>query len=82
MAFRWPSLGFPSTISHNTSALRRIPYTDGSKKRGYPARKVGRLWKFKLSEVDDGVRAGGTSEGKSKLTANGKWLGSNRFFGE
>lgn len=27
--------------------------------RGLPAHKIGRLWKFKLSEVDDWVRAGG-----------------------
>ena len=27
--------------------------------KGLPAHKVGRLWKFKLSEVDDWVRAGG-----------------------
>ncbi len=27
--------------------------------RGLPAHKVGRLWKFKLSEVDAWVRAGG-----------------------
>lgn len=27
--------------------------------RGLPAHKVGRLWKFKLSEVDDWVRQGG-----------------------
>ncbi|MCP3105474.1 helix-turn-helix domain-containing protein [Myxococcus sp. K15C18031901] len=27
--------------------------------RGLPAHKLGRLWKFKLSEVDDWVRAGG-----------------------
>lgn len=31
--------------------------------RGLPTHKIGRLWKFKLSEVDDWVRAGGaTSE--------------------
>lgn len=29
--------------------------------RGLPAHKIGRLWKFKLSEVDDWVRAGGAS---------------------
>ena len=28
--------------------------------RGLPAHKIGRLWKFKLSEVDAWVRAGGT----------------------
>jgi excisionase family DNA binding protein len=27
--------------------------------RRLPAHKIGRLWKFKLSEVDDWVRAGG-----------------------
>jgi excisionase family DNA binding protein len=26
--------------------------------RGLPAHKIGRLWKFKLSEVDEWVRAG------------------------
>ena len=28
--------------------------------RGLPAHRVGRLWKFKLSEVDAWVKAGGT----------------------
>lgn len=27
--------------------------------RGLPAHKIGRLWKFKLSDVDEWVRAGG-----------------------
>lgn len=27
-----------------------------------PAYKVGRLWKFKLSEVDDWIRSGGASD--------------------
>ena len=31
-------------------------------KRNMPAYKVGRLWKFKLSEVDAWVRSGGASE--------------------
>lgn len=31
--------------------------------RGLPAHKIGRLWKFKLSEVDDWVRAGGAGDG-------------------
>jgi excisionase family DNA binding protein len=30
--------------------------------RGLPAHKIGRLWKFKLSEVDAWVRAGGSTE--------------------
>lgn len=27
-----------------------------------PAHKIGKLWKFKLSEVDEWVRSGGTNE--------------------
>ena len=30
--------------------------------RGLPAHKIGRLWKFKLSEVDEWVRAGGAGD--------------------
>jgi excisionase family DNA binding protein len=29
-------------------------------RRGLPAHRIGRLWKFKVSEVDDWVRTGGT----------------------
>lgn len=28
--------------------------------KGLPAHRVGRLWKFKLLEIDDWVRGGGT----------------------
>ena len=31
-------------------------------KRNMPASKVGRLWKFKVSEVDTWVKAGGAAE--------------------
>lgn len=31
-------------------------------KRNMPAYKVGRLWKFKVSEVDDWIRSGGASD--------------------
>ena len=31
--------------------------------RSLPAHKIGRLWKFKLSEVDEWVRAGGAGTG-------------------
>ena len=31
-------------------------------KRGLPASKVGRLWKFKISEVDAWVKSGGAVE--------------------
>ena len=31
-------------------------------KRNMPAYKVGRLWKFKLSEIDDWIRSGGADD--------------------
>jgi len=31
--------------------------------KALPASKIGRLWKFKLTEVDEWVRSGGSSEG-------------------
>jgi excisionase family DNA binding protein len=31
-------------------------------RKGLPAHKIGRLWKFQLSEVDEWVRAGGADE--------------------
>ena len=34
--------------------------------KGLPAHRVGKLWKFKLSEVDDWVRAGGASEARTR----------------
>ena len=33
-------------------------------KRNMPASKVGRLWKFKKSEVDEWVKAGGADQTK------------------
>lgn len=38
-------------------------------KRNMPAYKVGRLWKFKLSEVDDWIRSGGAAEDASDKTS-------------
>lgn len=37
--------------------------------RNLPAHKIGRLWKFKLSEVDDWVRAGGAEGGGDELSS-------------
>lgn len=34
-------------------------------KRRIPSHRIGRLWKFKASEVDDWVRDGGPSEKKN-----------------
>ena len=35
-------------------------------RRNLPAHRIGRLWKFKISEVDDWVRAGGADSGREK----------------
>jgi len=32
-------------------------------RKGLPAHRIGRLWKFQLSEIDDWVRAGGADDG-------------------
>ncbi len=32
-------------------------------RKGLPAHRIGRLWKFQLSEVDEWVRAGGADDG-------------------
>lgn len=37
--------------------------------KGMPAHKVGRLWKFKLSQVDSWIEAGGASADESKEEA-------------
>lgn len=34
--------------------------------KGMPAHKVGRLWKFKLSQVDAWIEAGGASDTQSR----------------
>ncbi|MGO9930425.1 MAG: helix-turn-helix domain-containing protein [Steroidobacteraceae bacterium] len=38
--------------------------------RGLPARRVGRLWKFKIDEIDDWVRQGRATHRDS--SANGR----------
>jgi len=40
-------------------------------KMGLPAHRVGRLFRFKISEIDDWVRVGGASEASDK-SAKGK----------
>jgi excisionase family DNA binding protein len=39
-------------------------------RKGLPAHKIGRLWKFQLSEVDEWVRAGGADEGVEQEQLN------------
>lgn len=41
------------------------------KARSLPAHKIGRLWKFKLSGVDEWVRAGGASTYASSVDGDG-----------
>ncbi len=36
-------------------------------KKKIPANRVGRLWKFKASEVDEWIRAGGAEENQEKI---------------
>jgi excisionase family DNA binding protein len=36
------------------------------KGRGLPAHKVGKLWKFKFSEVDEWIRSGGAEDPDKK----------------
>lgn len=38
-------------------------------KRNMPAYKVGRLWKFKYSEVDDWIRSGGADDRNAEKQA-------------
>lgn len=45
--------------------------------RGLPAHKIGRLWKLKLSEVDEWVRAGG-AEGGEKPASKSKTAKAER----
>jgi len=37
--------------------------------RSLPAHRIGRLWKFKISEVDEWVRAGGANSDRHKKDA-------------
>ena len=36
--------------------------------KGLPAHRIGRLWKFKLSDIDEWVRAGGAKDDESETT--------------
>jgi excisionase family DNA binding protein len=40
--------------------------------KGLPAHRIGRLWKFKLSEVDEWVRAGGADESPAPRPSTGR----------
>jgi excisionase family DNA binding protein len=40
--------------------------------RGLPAKKIGRLWKLELSEVDDWVNAGGADDAVHRKGEGGR----------
>ncbi|MCL2726737.1 MAG: helix-turn-helix domain-containing protein [Polyangiaceae bacterium] len=46
--------------------------------RGLPAHKIGRLWKFKLSEVDKWVRAGSAEGGEKPASKKPRKAGRGR----
>lgn len=41
-------------------------------RKNLPAHRVGRLWKFKATEVDEWVRTGGSDEFKGKGSKDGR----------
>jgi len=48
-------------VAHHLGVVKDTIYR-WRERKGLPAHKIGRLWKFQLSEVDDWVRAGGADE--------------------
>jgi excisionase family DNA binding protein len=62
MAEAWVSV---ETVANHLGVARESVYR-WIEARALPAHRVGRLWKFKLSEIDDWIRAGGAAEGTSK----------------
>ena len=42
--------------------MSREAVLDAIAKRGMPAHRVGRLWKFKFSEVDEWIKSGKAAE--------------------
>ena len=52
--------------------VRRETILQWIAKRNMPAYKVGRLWKFKLSEVDEWIRSGGANDVNADKTEDCK----------
>lgn len=48
-------------VAHHLGVVKDTVYR-WREKKGLPAHQIGRLWKFKLSEVDEWVRVGGASD--------------------
>ncbi|WP_241116363.1 helix-turn-helix domain-containing protein [Achromobacter xylosoxidans] len=63
-------------VAHHLGVAKDTVYR-WRERKGLPAHRVGRLWKFQLSEVDEWVRAGGADEessdgGRTKMNPAGK----------
>ena len=56
---RWASV---EDIARHLGVTRDSVYR-WTERRGRPGHRIGRLWKFKISEVDEWVRAGGADSG-------------------
>ena len=52
--------------------VRRETILQWIAKRNMPAYKVGRLWKFKLSEVDEWIRSGGANDANADKAEDDK----------
>jgi len=65
---RWPS--FEEITEH--LGLARDTIYRWIEQKGLPAHRLGKLWKFKVSEVDDWVRSGGAGEAQSGAPPAGK----------
>ncbi|MDO5041699.1 MAG: helix-turn-helix domain-containing protein [Peptoniphilus sp.] len=63
---KWTSLKYVQDYL----GVRRETILQWIAKRDMPAYKVGRLWKFKLSEIDDWIRSGGASDDAEKKSKN------------
>lgn len=48
-------------VAHHLGVVKDTVYR-WREKKGLPAHQIGRLWKFKLSEVDEWVQVGGAAE--------------------
>ena len=58
MEERWLSL---AAIAAHLGIQEQTLYKWISRKPGMPAHKVGRVWRFKVSEIDEWVRSGGAA---------------------
>lgn len=51
-----------SEVARHLGVVKETVYR-WRERKALPAHRIGRLWKFQLSEVDEWVRAGGADEG-------------------